>query len=162
MPLLCYIMPMYIPTVWGESPWIAFFVAGVFRHIRCLNMIFLINSAAHLWGNKPYDKNIKPVETKPIALLTLGETFHNYHHAFPWDYKAAELGNYSLNLTKLFIDFMAKIGWAYDLKTASTNLIQKRVVKAGDGSHEVWGKNIQEMLTNGKMHSSAMDADETN
>jgi len=30
---------------------------------------------------------------------------------------------------------MAKIGWAYDLKTVSDEVIRKRVLRTGDGSH---------------------------
>jgi len=33
----------------------------------------------------------------------------------------------------------SKIGWAYDLKTVSPEMIKKRVVRTGDGSHEIWG-----------------------
>ncbi|VVC89944.1 acyl-CoA Delta-9 desaturase-like isoform X2 [Leptidea sinapis] len=139
MPLACFILPTYIPTLWGESIWNAYFVCAVFRYVYVLNVTWLVNSAAHKWGSKPYDKNINPVETKSVSLVVLGEGFHNYHHVFPWDYKTAELGNYSLNLTKLFIDTMAKIGWAYDLKTVSSEVIEKRVKRTGDGSHEEWG-----------------------
>ena len=71
--------------------------------------------------------------------MALGEGWHNYHHVFPWDYKTAELGSYASNLTTAFIDFFAKIGWAYDLKTVSMDMIQKRVQRTGDGSHLVWG-----------------------
>lgn len=65
-------------------------------------------------------------------------------HVFPWDYKTAELGNYRMNLTTAFIDFFAKIGWAYDLKTVSNEIIKKRVERTGDGSHDnqknhTWG-----------------------
>ncbi|XP_075974965.1 acyl-CoA Delta-9 desaturase-like [Anticarsia gemmatalis] len=139
MPLCCFILPSYIPTLWGETLWNGYFVCAVFRYVMVLNFTWLVNSAAHLWGIKPYDKNINPVETKPVSLVVLGEGFHNYHHTFPWDYKTAELGGYSLNITKMFIDFMAKIGWAYDLKTVSTDVIQKRVKRTGDGTHPVWG-----------------------
>jgi stearoyl-CoA desaturase (delta-9 desaturase) len=48
----------------------------------------------------------------------MGEGWHNYHHVFPFDYKAAELP-YVFNLTTMFIDAFALIGWAYDRKTAS-------------------------------------------
>jgi stearoyl-CoA desaturase (Delta-9 desaturase) len=53
------------------------------------------------------------------------------------------LGNYSLNVTTAFIDFFAKIGWAYDLKTVSHDVISKRIERTGDGSHEShrWGWN---------------------
>lgn len=69
----------------------------------------------------------------------MGEGWHNYHHTFPWDYKTAELGKYSVNFTSLFIDIFAKIGWAYNLKTVPDELVKKRVLRTGDGTHEVWG-----------------------
>ncbi|CAH2101270.1 unnamed protein product [Euphydryas editha] len=137
--LACFIIPSYVPTLWGESLWNGYFVCAIFRHVLVLNFTFLINSAAHMWGSKPYDKNINPADIKPVSLLVLGDGFHNYHHTFPWDYKTAELGDYSLNFTKLFIDTMAYIGWAYDLKTVSTDVIKKRVKRTGDGSHKEWG-----------------------
>nr|UFI01025.1 fatty-acyl-CoA desaturase EcauDES6 [Cadra cautella] len=139
MPLTCFILPTYIPTLWGESLWNAYFVCAIFRYVYVLNVTWLVNSAAHAWGSKPYDKNINPVETRPVSLVVLGEGFHNYHHTFPWDYKTAELGDYSLNFSKLFIDAMAKIGWAYDLKTVSSDVVEARVKRTGDGSHHVWG-----------------------
>ena len=64
---------------------------------------------------------------------------HNYHHTFPWDYRAAELGTYAFNTTKLFIDLCAKIGWAYDLKATSAEMIRQRSKRTGDGSHAIWG-----------------------
>lgn len=74
-----------------------------------------------------------------VAILALGEGWHNYHHTFPWDYKTAELGKYEVNFTALFLDTMAKIGWAYDLKTVSQEMIKRRVERTGDGTHELWG-----------------------
>ncbi len=61
------------------------------------------------------------------VLLATGEGWHNYHHTYPWDYKAAELGNYRANFATAFIDFFALIGWAYDLKTVPASTIQRRV-----------------------------------
>lgn len=82
---------------------------------------------------------INPAENLGVAVMALGEGWHNYHHTFPWDYKTSELGQYSVNFTAAFIDFMAKIGWAYDLKTVPVEMIKKRVQRTGDGSHELWG-----------------------
>lgn len=72
-------------------------------------------------------------------MVALGEGWHNYHHTFPWDYKTSELGKYSTNFTAAFIDLMAKIGWAYDLKTVPEDMIRRRVERTGDGTHELWG-----------------------
>lgn len=87
----------------------------------------------------PFDRYINPSENLGVSVMALGEGFHNYHHVFPWDYKTAELGDYTANLTTAFIDFFARLGWAYDLKTVSMDMIKKRVERTGDGSHNVWG-----------------------
>lgn len=116
-----------------------------------------------MWGNKPYDKEISPVENLAVSLAALGEGWHNYHHVFPWDYKTSELGmtfhtqltqytsnlcnvinslsgNGKFNPTTAFIDFFAKLGWAYDLKSVSPNMVARRAHRSGDGTHDsVWG-----------------------
>jgi len=89
-----------------------------------------------MWGDRPYDQNINPSENKHVAFWAFGEGWHNYHHTFPWDYKTAEVfGNYKFNFTSAFIDFFAWIGWAYDLKTVSEKVIEDRIKRTGDGTH---------------------------
>ncbi|CAK9795429.1 Acyl-CoA Delta-9 desaturase [Anthophora quadrimaculata] len=140
MPLFCFILPTVIPVYgWNESWRNAYFVPTVLRYVFTLNATWLVNSAAHLFGNKPYDRFINPAENKGVAITAFGEGWHNYHHVFPWDYKTAELGNYRFNVTTAFIDFMAKVGLAYDLKIVPSDTVQKRVERTGDGSHELWG-----------------------
>lgn len=69
-----------------------------------------------------------------VSIVAMGEGWHNYHHVFPWDYRAAELGGYLLNTTTLWLDLFAAIGWAYDLKLPSKQLVQQVAVNQGDGS----------------------------
>lgn len=80
------------------------------------------------------NSSISPTDSLRIGLAAFGEGWHNYHHVFPWDYKAAELGNYRANFTTAFIDFFAYIGQAYDLKTVSTKMVERRAARTGDGS----------------------------
>ena len=84
-----------------------------------------------MWGRRPYDKSINPAENRFVSLVTLGEGFHNYHHTFPWDYAASELG-FDLNLTKRFIDFFSIFGWAYDRKVVSAEMLKQRKLRTGD------------------------------
>jgi len=131
-----FILPTFIPMFfWGESFVAAYFFVAQFRFCMTLHFTWFVNSAAHLWGSHPYDKNINPSENKFVSIVALGEGWHNYHHTFPWDYKTAELGNYQYNYTKAFLDVMAKIGWAYDLKTVPKNIVMQRIQRTGDGSH---------------------------
>lgn len=78
---------------------------------------------------------IGPAENKTVAYLAIGEGWHNYHHVFPWDYKASEF-RASPNWTTQFLNFFAWIGWAYDLKSPSAELIKNISEKYGDGSRE--------------------------
>ncbi|CAH0714306.1 unnamed protein product, partial [Brenthis ino] len=131
--LLNLVIPVGIPVYfWGETLLNSFVVSFVTRFTITLNIAFCVNSFAHLWGNKPYDRFIKPVENSIVSLAALGEGWHNYHHVFPWDYRTSELGR--LNISTWFIDTFAKIGWAYDLKAATASMIINRASRSGDGS----------------------------
>ncbi|XP_072938676.1 acyl-CoA Delta-9 desaturase-like [Epargyreus clarus] len=135
--LLNVVIPMAIPMYfWNETLVNSFVVSFVTRFTVTLNIAFCVNSFAHLWGNKPYDRFIKPAENKLVSLAALGEGWHNYHHAFPWDYRTSELGR--LNISTKFIDIFAKIGWAYDLKAATAAMITNRALRSGDGSLDTW------------------------
>ncbi|GAB1864920.1 Acyl-CoA Delta(11) desaturase [Camponotus japonicus] len=134
MPLFCFLLPTWVPChFWDEKPMYAWY-ATLFRYTLSLNLTWLVNSAAHIWGMKPYDNTISPTDSISVGIGAMGEGWHNYHHVFPWDYKAAELGNYRTNVTTAFIDFFAWIGWAYDLKTVSPTMVKKRAARTGDGS----------------------------
>ena len=113
-------------------PW-AFLGCVCFRYVYVLHCTWLVNSAAHLWGEKPYDKSIKPKENSSVIYLAFGEGYHNYHHTFPWDYSASELGwNGNFNLTTALIDFFAWTGLAYDLKKATPKIVHSRQQRSGD------------------------------
>lgn len=97
-------------------------------------------------------RTISGVENLTVGVVALGEGWHNYHHAFPWDYKASEL--WKINSTTRFINLMARFGWAYDLKQASRELINKRIERTGKevvpktkNPHEgeLWGWDDRDM-----------------
>ncbi|XP_067224931.1 acyl-CoA desaturase [Chanodichthys erythropterus] len=133
--LMCFFVPMFVPWFfWGESLWVAYFVPTVLRYTLVLNATWLVNSAAHMWGNRPYDSNINPRENRFVTFSAIGEGFHNYHHTFPFDYSTSEYG-WRLNLTTCFIDLMCFLGLASDPKRVSREAVLARVQRTGDGSH---------------------------
>ncbi|XP_028279992.1 stearoyl-CoA desaturase b [Parambassis ranga] len=133
---LCFLVPTLVPWYfWGESLVVAYFIPGLLRYTVVLNATWLVNSAAHMWGNRPYDKTINPRENRMVALSAIGEGYHNYHHTFPFDYAASEFG-YRLNITTAFIDLMCYMGLAKDPKKVSDEMIIARMQRTGDGSHK--------------------------
>ncbi|XP_061706537.1 acyl-CoA Delta-9 desaturase-like isoform X2 [Cydia pomonella] len=138
--IICVILPSVTPVYFWNETWTnAIFVPVLFHHVCTYNTIALVNSVLHKWGYRPYDKDMMATDISLLTMVTLGENYHNYHHAFPWDYKTSELKGSTFMLTTAFIDFFARIGWAYDLKTISDDVIRRRVMRTGDGTHNIWG-----------------------
>ncbi|XP_069781531.1 stearoyl-CoA desaturase 5-like isoform X2 [Narcine bancroftii] len=70
--IMCFLMPTFIPWYfWGESLWNSYFLASILRYTISLNVTWLVNSAAHMYGNKPYDKYISPRENRFVTFGAL-------------------------------------------------------------------------------------------
>lgn len=120
-------------VIYGTTLWTAYLLHCIVPGFYAYHCCSFVNTAAHLFGHKPYNHRIHAVETMATNLGVLGEGYHNYHHNFPVDYAAGELSN-RLNVTKWLIDFMALIGLAYDLKTTQPRVIaraKERVIEKG-------------------------------
>ncbi|CAD6209091.1 GSCOCG00003722001-RA-CDS [Cotesia congregata] len=130
------IIPVFIPIYFFNQSFKWSFITQVFiRYPWSLNFTWSVNSFAHMFGYRPYDKNIAPAENLLVSYVSGGEGQHSYHHVFPWDYKAAEFKSVLFNTTTCWIDLFAKIGWAYDLRTVSPEHIKRVVERKGDGTH---------------------------
>lgn len=133
---LCFLFSVFLPTFipwcfWGESLSVAFFVLFLFRYIMTLHSTWLVNSAAHLWGSRPYDGHINPSDNRFVCIASIGEGWHNYHHTFPYDYATSEWGP-RLNMTTIIIDFMALLGLVYDRKQVSQEAIDRVRKRLGE------------------------------
>lgn len=115
---MCYVMPAQVASYfWGESFWNAFLVAGGFRYAVVLHFTWLVNSAAHLYGDHPYDVLSFPAENPLVSWCAVGEGWHNWHHKYPFDYAASEFGISSqFNPSKLVIDLLAATGLVWGRK----------------------------------------------
>ncbi|XP_054153820.1 stearoyl-CoA desaturase-like [Oppia nitens] len=132
--IFCFILPIIIPLyVWSETVFYSVF-GTVLRYVTSLHCTWFVNSAAHMFGDKPYNPNIEPRENLLVSYGAFGEGFHNYHHSFPFDYSTSEMG-WRLNFTTFFIDFMALIGQAYDMKRLSKDMVCQRKLKVWSNSY---------------------------
>jgi len=93
------------------------------------------------------------------TLTAWGEGGHNYvgnhshnskingfplqHHTFPQDYRTSEmLGIF--NFSRVFIEFFAKIGWAYDLKTMDEQTVARQQARQLDKLLQAEAKQRQQ------------------
>uniref|UniRef100_A0A8D2CRR5 Fatty acid desaturase domain-containing protein n=1 Tax=Sciurus vulgaris TaxID=55149 RepID=A0A8D2CRR5_SCIVU len=72
--LMCFILPTLVPWFcWGETFLHSLCVATFLRYAIVLNVTWLVNSAAHLYGYRPYDKNIDSRENILVSLGAVGK-----------------------------------------------------------------------------------------
>jgi stearoyl-CoA desaturase (delta-9 desaturase) len=117
---MCFVFPGLVCTLWGDSFWNGYWVAGSLRYVFLLHCTWLVNSAAHLYGEHPYDPKSWPAENPLVAFASMGEGWHNWHHKYPFDYSASEFGaSKQFNPTRMFIDTCVLLGLASDCKTAT-------------------------------------------
>ena len=91
--------------VWG------FFISTVLLY----HGTFTINSLAHRWGTRRYATADNSRNNFWLALLTLGEGWHNNHHHYP---VSVRQGFYwwEIDMTYYFLRLMAALGLVWDLK----------------------------------------------
>lgn len=89
---------------------------------------FTVNSLAHVWGKRRYATSDHSRNNLWIALVTLGEGWHNNHHHYPG---SARQGFYwwEIDLTYYGLKLLAACGLIWDLRTVPTNIRESRKIK---------------------------------
>jgi stearoyl-CoA desaturase (Delta-9 desaturase) len=68
-------------SLWGAVT--AFFWAGLVRAAVLHHVTWSINSICHMIGNRPFTARGKATNVWPLAIVSMGESWHNLHHADP-------------------------------------------------------------------------------
>lgn len=127
---MCFVFPGLITTLWGDTFWHGFWVAGAFRYIFVLHCTWCVNSAAHFFGDHPYDTRAWPAENPLVALGAIGEGWHNWHHRYPYDYATSEFGCWKqFNPTKMLLDICFAIGLASEPKRGTGAWAKLRAIR---------------------------------
>jgi stearoyl-CoA desaturase (delta-9 desaturase) len=92
--------------------------AGLLRVVVLHHLTFFINSLAHMWGEQPWNDEGTARDNPVLAVLTLGEGYHNFHHEFPGDYRNG-VRWYQFDPTKWTIWSLSKLGLAEDLRRSA-------------------------------------------
>lgn len=89
---------------------------------------WFVNSLAHTWGSRTYCKELTAVDNFFVAILTFGEGYHNYHHAFPRDYRNG-IRWFHYDPTKWLIWSLSKLGLANNLKSVDDIKIRSSLIQ---------------------------------
>jgi len=92
-----------------------FLWAFAIRVVFSWHCTFLVNSATHLWGDRPYPTRDRSGNLWWVSILTGGEGWHNNHHAHP---RAPNMGNTSWSFDPAWwiIRLLGHLGLATDIR----------------------------------------------
>lgn len=116
---------------------LSWLVWGIFVRTTLLyHATWLVNSATHIWGYQSYPTRDRSTNLWWVALLSLGEGWHNNHHAFP---RSARHGLrwWEVDMSYILIRLMSLAALAKEIHVPGQTLCpagsaRRRAVPAGD------------------------------
>ena len=118
---------LVVPALIGwllSDPWGGFLFGGPLRLFVTYHLTFSINSFVHKFGTQPYSERNTSRDSRVIALLTMGEGYHNYHHTFPLDYRNGARWH-EFDPTKWTVSCWESLGLAWNLKRTPFDVIAR-------------------------------------
>jgi stearoyl-CoA desaturase (delta-9 desaturase) len=102
---------------WGALT--AFFWAGLVRIALLHHVTWSINSICHMLGDRPWQTTGRATNFWPLAILSLGESWHNLHHADPTCARHG-IGRGQIDMSARVIWALEKLGWAHAVRWPTT------------------------------------------
>ena len=125
---------------WSESPW-STTSPGV--STRC----------AHIWGKQPFVSRDESRNVAWLALPSLGESWHNFHHAEPTECPPRR-PTHQVDASAAVIRFAEKRGWVHNVKWPKPERIQAKLVQpvtmGGDPRRMTAQQRREQLLSVGK------------
>jgi stearoyl-CoA desaturase (Delta-9 desaturase) len=91
---------------------------GAVRVLVVHHVTYSINSLCHFFGRRRFDTGDQSRNLAWLAPLSLGEAWHNNHHAFPTSAEHG-LGRFELDPSALVIRALERVGLAWDVVRVS-------------------------------------------
>lgn len=117
---------LLIPTL--IDGWKGFLWGGLVRMALQNHAMFAVNSIGHAFGSRPFATSDRSRNSLPIALWSLGEGWHNNHHAFP---SAARhgIGWRQPDLSGLVIRLLAGAGLVWNVRSIPAEVVARRQLR---------------------------------
>ncbi|MFL6120306.1 acyl-CoA desaturase [Actinophytocola sp.] len=98
---------------WGVVS--AIFWAGIVRVGFLHHVTWSVNSICHMIGDRPFVSRDRAANFWPLAILSMGESWHNSHHADPTGARHGVLRG-QVDISARVIWLFEKFGWAWAVR----------------------------------------------
>jgi stearoyl-CoA desaturase (delta-9 desaturase) len=112
---------------WGALT--AFLWAGLARISFQHHVTWSVNSICHMIGARPFSSRDKSANFWPLAILSMGESWHNSHHADPTCARHGVLRG-QIDISARVIWMFERLGWVWQVRWPSTTRLSRLVKPA--------------------------------
>lgn len=113
-----------------HGAWTTFLWAGLVRVFVLHHITWSVNSICHVFGSKPFVTRDRATNVWPLAVLSMGESWHNLHHADPTCARhGVDPGQ--LDSSAAFIRGFERLRWAWDVRWPDPARLDRKRVAAG-------------------------------
>ena len=112
----------------ATGPWQMLIWGFVISTLCCHHATFTINSLAHLWGSRPYQTSDDSRNNALLALITLGEGWHNNHHRYAASTRQG-FRWFEIDITWWCLIVMSWFGMVSKMKPVPEKIMQERYLQ---------------------------------
>jgi stearoyl-CoA desaturase (delta-9 desaturase) len=112
-------LPQTGVTMWQFFVWTFFLSTTVLLH----GTLF-INSLAHVWGKRRYETDDDSRNSLLLALITLGEGWHNNHHRYPHSTRQG-FRWWEIDATYAGLKILSWLGLIWDLRAVPAKVLEE-------------------------------------
>jgi len=104
--------------------WSGLFIGFFLSQVLTWHSTYFINSLCHVWGDRRFETKDTSRNNFWLALLTLGEGWHNNHHHHM---RSARMGFYwwEIDVTYYVLAAMGRLGLVWNLKQPSARVLEE-------------------------------------
>jgi stearoyl-CoA desaturase (Delta-9 desaturase) len=84
--------------------------AGLARMLLLHHVTWSVNSICHMFGKQPATQKDRSTNFAPLAIISFGESWHNFHHAHPASARHGAL-RHQLDPSAALIRWFERVGW---------------------------------------------------
>jgi stearoyl-CoA desaturase (delta-9 desaturase) len=101
--------------------------AGLVRVFVLHHATWSVNSLCHMFGRRPFESNDRSGNFAALAIISMGESWHNGHHAFPRSARHGLLRG-QLDSSAMLIAVFQRIALVRDVHSPSPEALRRRRV----------------------------------
>jgi stearoyl-CoA desaturase (delta-9 desaturase) len=145
--IISFVLPALLGLALTRSWWGALtaFLWGSLARIFFLHHVtWSVNSICHFYGARPFESRDFSTNNWVLSLVSMGESWHNNHHAFPTSAKHG-LKWWQFDLSAGVISLFEKLRLARNLKTPSPKQLAAKAKAGATRSRDAAASALEEL-----------------